>query len=464
MHTSSSPPHVILIGAGVSGSLLAVFLARRGFRVDIYERRPDMRVERLAASRSINLALTTRGIHALREAGLWEQVLPIVVPMRGRMMHALDGRTVFADYGQLDTEVIYAVSRADLTMTLMDCAERQPGVTIHFRQCCVDMDPDSGEVSLRDEESGVVSRVKADTVIGTDGSASGLREAMRRGLPHFSYARHNPEYGYKAMVLPAAVDGSYRLQAHALHVWPRHSFMLTAQPNIDATFSCTLFLPHEGEQSFAALSTPDAVRRFFHTEFPDFAPLMPDLAEQFLAHPTGDLATIRCLPWRHEGKAALLGDAAHAIVPFFGQGMNCSFEDCVCLDRCIEEHGMDWPVVFASYERLRKPNTDAVADLALENFVEMRDLVTDPRFLFMKRVEIELGKRYPERFIPKYSMITFHRIPYATVHARGMAQDVILQALCAGTERLDAIDWSAAERLIADALPPLDVAPTPAAQ
>jgi kynurenine 3-monooxygenase len=458
MHAPSPQPHVILIGAGLSGSLLAVYLARRGYRVDVYERRVDMRRERISAGRSINLALSARGIHALEEVGLYEEILPIVNPMRGRMLHAVDGRTIFSPYGQNEREVINAVSRGDLNMKLMDLAERQPGVALHFQQRCIGMDLERGEVELRDERTGAVSRVRGDTAIGTDGSASAMRDAMMRALPRFNFSQQYLEHGYKELLLPAGADGSFRIERNALHIWPRHSYMLIALPNIDGSFTCTLFYPHEGDSSFASMTTAEAVRAFFRREFPDFAAHIPDLAEQFLGNPTGALATVRCQPWHVDGKAALLGDAAHAIVPFFGQGMNCSFEDCVWLNRCIDERGPDWPNVYADYEQLRKRNADAIADLALENFVEMRDLVADPHFLFMKRVGLELERRHPDRFIPKYSMVSFHRIPYATALERGRQQDEILTRLCAGMDNVDAIDWTAAERMIAASLAPLDLA------
>lgn len=454
---SSSQPHVILIGAGLAGSLLAVYLARRGFRVDIYERRVDMRREDISAGRSINLALSARGIHALEEVGLYDEILPIVIPMRGRMLHGDDRRTVFSPYGQNDREVINAVSRGELNKKLMDLAERHPGVTIHFHQRCVGMDLETGEAELRDERTGDVFRVRADTVIGTDGSASAVRDAMMRAIHRFNYSQQYLDHGYKELLLPAGADGQFLIEKHALHIWPRHSFMLIALPNIDATFTCTLFFPHEGSESFAALSTPDAVSRFFQAQFPDFVPHLPDLADQFFENPTGALATVRCDPWHYEGKAALLGDAAHAIVPFFGQGMNCSFEDCTVLNACIEEYGTDWPRVFTSYNQMRKRNTEAIADLAIENFIEMRDLVANRHFLFMKRVGLELERRFPDRFVPKYSMVSFHRVPYAVALERGRAQDAILQSLCRDTDQIEDIDWSVAERLIADALPPLDV-------
>lgn len=458
MNPASTQPHVILIGAGLSGSLLAVYLARKGFRVDIYERRPDMRREQISAGRSINLALSTRGIHALKEVGLYDQILPLVIPMAGRMVHGIDGSTTYAPYGQREDEVINAVSRGELNKKLMDLAEQFPDIRIHFHQRCTWMDLETGEVELKDENTGAIHYARADTVIGTDGSASALREAMMRTIHQFNYSQEYLAHGYKELLVPASGDGGFQIANHALHIWPRRSFMLIALPNIDASFTCTLFLAHDGAPGFSALRTPEAVEDFFRGEFPDFIELIPDLTRQFFENPTGALVTIRCSPWRYEGKAALLGDAAHAIVPFFGQGMNCSFEDCTWLNVCIDQEGTDWPRVYAAYEMLRKSNTDAIADLALENFVEMRDLVADPHFLFMKRVGLELEKRFPDRFIPKYSMVTFHRIPYATALERGRIQDTILKTLCVHAGTLDEVDWGNAERMINNMLPPMDLA------
>ncbi|MFN0157480.1 MAG: FAD-dependent oxidoreductase [Bacteroidota bacterium] len=446
---------VSLVGAGLAGSLLSIYLARRGFDVDVYERRPDMRKVSIGGGRSINLALSTRGIHALKEVGVLEQVMKIAIPMKGRMMHAVSGELTFQRYGKDDTEVIYATSRSQLNMALMDAAERLPNVKLHFNRKCTGMNLASGELELIDETSGEHITDQAGTVIGTDGSASALRTAMEE-LPQFNSSQQYLEYGHKELAIPAGPMGAWLLEKHALHIWPRGTFMLIALPNIDGSFTCTFFFPHEGAISFKTLNTPGRVEAFFHEHFPDAVALMPDFVDQFFANPTGTMVTIKCSPWHVGGRMALLGDAAHAIVPFFGQGMNCAFEDCTYLNEIIgkkleTEIGEEWwESVFGEYERARKINTDAIADLAVENFVEMRDLVAQPKFLLKKKIEQALHQRFPGKFIPKYSMVTFHRIPYAVALSRGKVQEAILEELCSTITTVETLDWSRAEQLMAN--------------
>ena len=444
---------ITLIGSGLTGPLLAISLVKRGFAAQIYERRPDMRRVNISAGRSINLALSTRGIHALREAGLWQAVEPIIIPMRGRMMHSVAGELTFMPYGKDETEVINSVSRADLNIALMDAAE-QNGVTIHFNQRCTSFDLRSGTVELRNEETGEEKSIASDVAIGTDGAASAIRSEMLK-LPRFNFSQQYLDYGYKELTIPAAPDGSHVMEIHALHIWPRGTFMLIALPNIDGTFGCILFLPFEGENSFAALDGEAKVRAFFEGQFPDALNLMPNVVENFFANPTGAMVTIKCSPWQVDGKALLLGDAAHAIVPFFGQGMNCAFEDCTYLLELIDRHGSEWRTLFSEFEKARKTDTDAIADLAIENFVEMRDKVADPRFLFRKKVELELEKKYPGRFVPKYAMVTFHRTPYSVAASRGAIQDRMLGELCDSVQRVEDIDWAKAEALVQRELTPL---------
>ena len=440
--------------SGRAGSLLAISLAKKGFRVDVYERRPDMRAVEISAGRSINLALSVRGIHALKDVGLFDDIAPKLLPMRGRMIHAVTGERVFSQYGKDATEVINSVSRADLNMRLLDLAESQSGVRIHFQQRCTGIDLASGAVRLRDETDGRAYTATADTVIGTDGSASAIRAEMQN-LDGFTITEDILEHGYKELVIPAGPGGKFLLESDALHIWPRHAYMMIALPNIDKTFTCTLFFPHEGELSFASLDTPARVRDFFAAQFPDAVPLMPTLEETFFANPTGSLATVRCRPWHAGGTVALLGDASHAIVPFFGQGMNCAFEDCTVLSECINRHGTDWDKVYRAYDELRKPNADAIADLALENFIEMRDKVADAHFLLTKAVGLALEQRFPDRFVPKYSMVSFHRVPYAVAQRRGRIQDDILDLLCAHITRIEDVDWEHAGVLIQEMLIPL---------
>src|SRR5579872_3444881 len=440
------PEKVTLIGAGLNGPLLAIFLRQRGFAVEIFERRPDMRKVRMSAGRSINLALSTRGIYALQKAGLWERMRSIIIPMKGRMMHSISGELTFQPYGKNDAEVINSISRAELNIALMNAAEEQ-GANIHFNQRCAGYDWKTASLRLRDDETGVERIEPGAIVIGCDGSASAIRTEMLK-LNRFNFSQQHLDYGYKELTIPANSDGKHVLETNALHIWPRGSHMLIALPNIDGTFACILFLPFEGADSFASLETPTHVLEFFETRFPDALSIMPQLAENYFANPTGTMVTIKCSPWHIEGEALLLGDAAHAIVPFFGQGLNCGFEDCTCLMALLERHGTDWQRIFGAFEKERKVNTDAIADMAIENFTEMRDKVADPRFLLRKKVELALEAKYPDRFVPKYSMVTFHRIPYSVALARGAVQDHILSELCEFIDGIDDLDWNRAERLI----------------
>lgn len=445
---------ITLIGAGLAGSLLGIYLARRGFTVELYERRPDMRKTQVGGGRSINLALSTRGIHALHDVGLDTEIMKIAIPMKGRMIHALTGELKFQRYGRDDSEVIYATSRNELNMALLTAAETCPGVRLHFNQRCIGADLASGEIKLLDERTGQESRRQCRRVIGTDGSASAVRLDMQIHS-RFNLSQEYLDYGYKELVLPAGPGGRFQLEKNALHIWPRGTYMLIALPNLDGSFTCTFFFPFEGLLSFESLDTEEKVLQFFREQFPDAVALMPSLLQDYFSHPTGSMVTIKCSPWHVKDRFALLGDAAHAIVPFFGQGMNCAFEDCTYLDECIgkrlqfaDKDHLDWADLFAEYEQLRKVNTDAIADLAVENFVEMRDLVAQPRFLLKKAVEHALQERYPSQFIPKYSMVTFHRFPYSVALSRGKLQDRLLDELCEGIDRPEQVDWVKAERLL----------------
>jgi kynurenine 3-monooxygenase len=446
---------ISLIGAGLNGPLLALGLVRRGFHVEIYERRPDMRRVQMSAGRSINLALSTRGIHALTEAGLWSEMRQIIIPMKGRMMHSTTSELTFQPYGKDDAEVINSISRAELNIALMNAAEGQ-GVKVHFQQRCTGFDLRTGMLHLRDERTGDDRTIGSTVVIGCDGSASAIRGEMLK-MNRFNFSQQYLDYGYKELTIPAGPDGRHVLATDALHIWPRGNYMLIALPNVDGTFACILFLPFEGPDSFAELTTPAAVAKFFQSRFPDTISIMPGLADNFFANPTGAMVTIKCSPWHVQGKSLLLGDAAHAIVPFFGQGINCGFEDCTCFLELLDRHGADWERVFAEFEKARKINTDAIADLAVENFVEMRDRVADPRFLLRKKVELALEARYPQLFVPKYAMVTFHRVPYATALKRGQVQDRLLSELCDPIERVEDLDWSKAEKLIRSEMTPLEL-------
>src|SRR3984957_16513625 len=452
---NNTPQTITLIGAGLNGPLLAIGLVQRGFRVEIYERRADMRRARVSAGRSINLALSTRGIYALAQAGLWEGMKNIVIPMQGRMIHAVSGELTLQPYGKDESEAINSISRAELNVALMNAAEAA-GVKIHFETRCTGIDLKTGAIQIRDERNGEENTVATDVVIGCDGSASAIRNEMLK-LPRFNFSQQYLDYGYKELTIPARAEGVHIFDKHALHIWPRGNYMLIALPNIDGTFACILFLPFAGLDSFAQLTTPTAVIEFCQPRFPDAIPLMPNLTDNFFSNPTGSMVTIKCSPWHVEGRVLLLGDSAHAIVPFFGQGINCGFEDCTFLLSLIDRYGADWDRVFTAFEEARKINTDAIADLAVENFVEMRDRVADPRFLFRKKVELALEAEYPRLFVPKYAMVTFHRIPYATALKRGQAQDLMLTELCDRIERLEDLDWNQADKLILSQLTPLEM-------
>lgn len=438
---------ITLIGGGLAGSLLAIYLARRGFTVDVWERRGDMRKGGAEEGRSINLALSTRGIFALKEVGLHREILSRAIPMRGRMMHSVQGELTFQPYGKDESDVIYSISRSQLNVALMDAAESTNSVAFHFNERCTGMDIETGKVSLHNEITGKESAIEVGLAIGTDGSASALRTSIQKA-GRCDFSQDYLDYGYKELTIPAGSKGNFQMERDALHIWPRKTFMLIALPNIDGSFTCILFYPFEGKESFERLATPEAVRQFFRVQFPDASPLMPSLVETFFANSTGSMVTIRCFPWHVNGRVLLLGDAAHAIVPFFGQGMNCAFEDCTVLNECIDRFGTDWKQVFGEFERLRKPNTDAIAEMALENFIEMRDLVADPQFLLRKKVELELERRFPGLFISRYSMVTFQRIPYAVALERGKIQDRILAELSKGVQRVEGVDWEKARRLI----------------
>ena len=418
---------VVVLGAGLVGSLLAILLARRGHRVDVYERRPDLRKADISAGRSINLALSDRGLRALERAGVADRVRQVAIPMKGRALHQPDGSTGFLPYGR-DDQWINSVSRGGLNATLLDLAEEHDGVRVFFQRRCVGADLKRGAARVEDGDR--VVDVEADVVFGADGAFSALRYEMQK-LDRFQYAQDFLDYGYKELTIPPGPGGAFLLEKNALHIWPRGRFMLIALPNLDGSFTCTLFLPYEGDASFARTATPAGARAFFAEHFADALALMPTFDDDFARNPTGSLPTIRCLPWTHAGRFCLIGDAAHAIVPFFGQGMNAGFEDCTVLDELLAAAGDDFARVLPAFEASRKPNADAIAALALENFVEMRDKVADPVFLLRKKIEARIGALRPDRFVPKYTMVTFSHMPYAEALARGARQDRALDEILA---------------------------------
>lgn len=445
---------ITLVGGGLAGCLLAVFLARRGLSVRVFERLPDMRKHPIPAGRSINLSLSARGIHALREVGLYGEVEKHLVAMPGRMIHDETGKLLYQPYGRDESAVHYSVERAVLNKILLDAAETA-GAEILFGERGEEVDFDHRRLKLRRDSDGWRRALPFVTLIGTDGAGSAVRRAMLEKKGIDCRDEHLP-HGYKELAIPPGRGGTPRLERNALHIWPRGGFMLIALPNRDGGFTATLFLPHAGFPSFQALADEPAVRRFLEAEFPDVLPLLADPVGDFLNHPTGILGTIRCFPWHVADRALLLGDAAHAVVPFHGQGMNCAFEDCAVLDRLLDEHD-DLESLYLAFERLRKPDAEAIADMALENYVEMRDAVRDPKFHLRKRIEWTLEERHPGRFIPRYAMVMFHRIPYAVAKRRGDIQAGILSRLSEAMERIEDLDLALADRLVVESLEPLAV-------
>ncbi len=418
-----------IIGAGLVGSLLSILLSKRGYKVNIYERRSDMRKETMSAGKSINLALSDRGWRGLQKAGIAEDIKKIAIPMYGRHIHHKDGSTIFQPYGRED-QAIYSVSRADINKKLMDLAENQNGVNIQFNMRCLHVDRPNMKSSFENSEDGKIVHDETNLLFAADGAFSAGRLAMQLQNDRFEYNQHYIDCGYKELIIPPGEGGSFKLEKNALHIWPRGSFMMIALPNTDGNFTCTLFLPFEGEKSFQNLQTKEQVSAFFNSEFPDAVPLMPTLLEDFFKNPTSSLVTVKCFPWTFDNKLALIGDAAHAIVPFYGQGMNCGFEDCVVLDDLIEKHQENWNSIFPEYETLRKPDGDAIADLAIANFIEMRDKTADPKFILQKKIEARFSAKYPDKWIPLYTMVTYSpHIRYSTALKEGARQQLIMDKI-----------------------------------
>jgi kynurenine 3-monooxygenase len=420
------PERFVLIGSGLAGGLLAAYLGKRGYDVELFERRADPRAGNFIGGRSINLALSTRGIHALEQLGLAEEVLRHAIPMRGRMIHEKSGDLHFASYDVDPNKCINSIGRAALNTTVIEAAQRYSNVQVRFNRRCIGVHIESAIAELLNTETQQTSAAEGDAIIGVDGAFSAVRQAMPKQVPNFVYDESYLAHGYKELTIPPAADGSWQLEKNALHIWPRKSFMMIALPNPDGSFTCTLFWEFEGPRSFASITADDQVRRFFDDEFPDAVPLMPDLLQDFRENPTGSLVTIRCAPWVHRDKLALVGDAAHAVVPFYGQGMNAAFEDCFILDECLNSFAGDRARAFAEYFKRRKPNADALADLAVQNFIEMRDKTASRSFRAKKKLDHALEAILPGIYLPLYSMVTFSRIPYATAARRAKFQDAVV--------------------------------------
>jgi len=446
------PKQMTIAGAGLAGALLAVLLGRRGYQVRLLESRPDMRKCQISAGRSINLALSSRGIHALRLAGLMDQVNQLLIPMRGRLLHLHDGNTQFLPYGQRPEEVIYSVSRRDLNCLMMTAAEQEPEVNVHFHQKVEQIDFQEKTLLVRNLETGSISSEPYQRLIGADGAGSVVRQSL---LPFIqgSESAQLLDHDYKELEIPATPNHGYQMEKEVLHIWPRGEYMLIALPNQGGSFTVTLFLPKVGQPSFASLTDQDRVIDFFRQQFPDALELIPNLAVDFFENPQGKLGTIRCHPWYYQDQVLLIGDAAHAIVPFHGQGMNASFEDCSELIRLLDQYHEDWEQVLPAFNRIRSPNANAIADMALENYITMRASVAEFDFQLKKEVGFELEKRFPDRFIPRYSLVMFHRVPYAVAFRLGEIQDQILSEIVSGKQNLAEIDFAAAEKMVLERLP-----------
>ncbi len=430
---------LMIIGAGLGGALMACYLAKAGYRVSVYERRPDPRVQGFVGGRSINLALSTRGITALQEVGLAEKVLDQAIPMHGRMMHDTEGDLAFQSYSANPQDAIHSVDRGQLNLTLLNAADAHDNVSFHFDHRCLNIDPAKPSASFEFVSKGEFVEADARVIIGADGAFSAVRSRLQRE-DRFNYSQQYLEHGYKELVIPPAAEipgfsgkdfDGFAMDPNALHIWPRGGYMMIALPNQDRTFTCTCFWPFRGATGFEAIKTEHDIEPFFQKHFPDAVQLMPTLRETYMGNPTSSLVTVRCFPWHHKDKIVLLGDAAHAIVPFFGQGMNAAFEDCRVLNEYITQYAPQWDIVLETFTMKRKANADAIADMALANFIEMRDSVASPMFRLRKKLDNTLHRWMPNTFVPLYNMVSFSNIPYAEARARAEGQNRLLLAAAA---------------------------------
>lgn len=421
--------NILIVGAGLCGSLLALRLAQRGYKVTVYESRPDLRTNDISAGRSINLALSDRGFKALRLAGVEEQVREICIPMYGRLIHDVEGNTFASNYSGREGEYINSISRGDLNGILLTEAEKHENVNIHFNSKCTAIDIESTTATFENYVSKDIFRVNADVIFGTDGAGSVLRKSYyleKKFL--FSYSQNYLTHGYKELEIPADANGNHQISKDHLHIWPRGDYMLIALPNMDGSFTVTLFLGHEeGVYHFKGLDTEEKINAFFTAQFPDALRLIPNIAAEFANNPTGALGTVKCSPWHYKNNTLIMGDAAHAVVPFYGQGMNASFEDVAVLDEILDANLESWEATFKAYEKVRKANADAIGDLAVENYYEMRDHVANPLFKQKRKIEMDLEKHFPTEYFSKYSMVTFNAsIGYHEAMVKGRAQDKAL--------------------------------------
>ena len=429
--------NILIVGAGLCGSLLALRLGQRGYKVTVMESRPDLRKVDISAGRSINLAFSDRGIKAMNMVGITDKVMPLCIPMHGRLIHDIESNTFMSNYSGRDDEYINSISRGDLNGLLLTEAEEHEAVEITFNKKCTAIDIEENVATFYCYETKKELTLQADVIIGTDGAGSILRKSYyleRKFL--FSYSQNYLSHGYKELSIPPAAAGGFRTEKNALHIWPRGDFMIIALPNLDGSFTVTLFLSYDdGEYNFNNLTTEARVQEFFETQFPDLVPLIPELTKEYFENPTGALGTVKCSPWSYKNNTLLMGDAAHAIVPFYGQGMNASFEDVVVFNEVLDQHEGNWEGVFKAYEKARKKDTDAIADLAIDNYYEMRDHVASPIFKEKRKLEMDLEKSFPEQYFSKYSMVTFNEdIPYSKAMEIGRAQDKALLNMIADDE------------------------------
>jgi len=413
---------VAIIGGGLVGAMQAIYMAQKGFDVDVYERRGDIRNALFVAGKSINLALSDRGWEALRKIDMEEDIRKIAIPMRGRKIHNIDGSQVFQPYGIYD-QSIWSVSRGGLNQRLLLKADSYDNCTLFFNHKCVDIDLKETKITFDADGKQVVK--KYDRILGTDGAFSAVRSRLER-TDRFNYSQYYLEHGYKELLIPATSEGLHQIDPNSLHIWPRGGFMLIALANLDGSFTVTLFMPFEGKKSFENLKKEADITSFFEEEFPDALDLMPDIIEDFKSNPTASLVTVKTYPWNYNDTILLMGDAAHAIVPFYGQGMNCGFEDCSVLDDLMKQYDNDWSKIAPAYTKARKKNGDAIADLALRNYIEMRDLTAQPEFLLRKEIEVSFTKKHPDKWLPLYSQVTFSHIPYSEAIDNAAKQDAIM--------------------------------------
>jgi kynurenine 3-monooxygenase len=418
----SKPNKITIAGSGLVGALQAIYMKQQGFDVHLYERRSDMRKNLMSAGRSINLALSDRGFLGLSGVGIDDSIREISIPMYRRVMHDVHGTLTFQPYGK-DGQAIYSVSRGALNCKLMDLAE-QSGVNIHFSHQLVDVDLNTATAGFMNGEE--IKTVESDFLVGADGAFSEVRNELIK-KPWSNYSQYYIDYAYKEFSIPANEDGSHQIEKNALHIWPRKDFMLIALPNPDGSFTLTLFFSKSGELSFDSLDTIEKAEEFFSTYFADALALMPHFREEYTTNPAAAMVIVKCFPWTFQDKVMLIGDAAHAIVPFYGQGMNCCFEDCFVFDELLQSHDGNWSELMRKYENSRKPNADAIAELALRNFIEMRDKVSDPTFLLQKKIEARFTELHPGKWMPLYSMVTFSHTPYSEALKIGDRQEAIMQ-------------------------------------